>query len=407
MKRPKKVNSPILDTYDSSLPSPIQMLPDEVFIKIFSYLSLKEKFKCGKVCRLFRFLTLDPYLYREITIQPSPRENQVFELLLSRFSESIITLNLNFCTSIPPQSLTKISTCKSLKHLDLSHISDIPSSIFENHSIYESVHLVGSSFKDLNSLVRLCQNNLGLKSLSLDDIKLDGSILVSLCKNLKNLTFLSIGGIQVPNNSIIEAISSLDQLKVLKIRRCSTLVSFPRDFWGKFQNLIEVDLGYLNLSKEELSKIGDIFTLEKLDLSSIPLVTDDLITYYSTKLTFLQNLNLTSCSNISSPLIMNSGFPNLKVLTLYSCHKITPEFMKSLASLAHLEDLDLSYTPFLDSHMDHLLVNHSRIKVLQLRGTKITDISLDLLSSRAKQIEELNFGLCQTVYFIFIFYFFL
>ena len=82
----------------------IERLPDEIILKIFKELKFKELAQCAQVCKKFRHITQDEYLWQKINLYEKKVTPEFIAHILKQKTKY---LNL-FCAKIP-------KPCKELK----------------------------------------------------------------------------------------------------------------------------------------------------------------------------------------------------------------------------------------------------------------------------------------------------
>ena len=96
----------------------IEVLPNEILIKIFSYLSIRELIKvCAKVCKRFQELTHNEELWMRINLSEKNVDFDFIEYALDHGTKYLGLQRAQLCW---PDS-SNFQNWNKLKYLDLSH----------------------------------------------------------------------------------------------------------------------------------------------------------------------------------------------------------------------------------------------------------------------------------------------
>lgn len=182
----------------------------------------------------------------------------------------------------------------------------------------------------------------------------------------------------------VEIISTVTSLQDLRLRGAS-------DDWlqhiAKMHNLTSLHLCNSSLSGNGLEALVALQNLAHLDLNDSYDVDDDGLAHLA-ELPCLKTLKV-SQSEVSDVGIANLVDLPLEVLDVSHCQQVTDECGKSLAQIATLTELDVSFTHVTGFGFKRL----QKIKTLSLEHNNVTDAGLEELCEIAS-IEILNLAFC-------------
>ena len=255
----------------------IEKLPDEIILKIFKELKLKELGQCAQVCKKFRHITQDESLWQKINLYEKKVTPEFIAHILKQKTKY---LNL-FCAKIP-------KTCKELQ-----------SDYFPKENQLKYLNL-GFSTAQEEFLKYLTSTSSSLEKLSLAWLDIDLEFLEGLVQNSLTLKVLHLFDC-----------NGLDQMYGTK-KSIEIITS-------TFDQLTELNLGQTKLSRESIVYLCSNLTenLEKLSLENIKLIDEDIKTLLPRccKLTEL-DLNYTSITNQTVPIIIENLSKTLVKLSL-------------------------------------------------------------------------------------------
>ena len=196
-----------------------QDLPDELILKILSYLELKYLIKCGQISMRTRNISQDSSLWMTVNLMSKIVKTDLLEMILSRGCQ---TLNISNSTIVGSLS----SNIKSqLRDLYLSQSEwGYPEREWPAKVYYE---------ENVEVLEELLFSCCSLQRLEMEGLCLTPKMVLSICKNGKTLQVLNL------NHSLV---GTFDRLDV-------TLHNTTSDFQAIIkccQELKELDLNYVN-----------------------------------------------------------------------------------------------------------------------------------------------------------------
>ncbi|XP_026731998.1 F-box/LRR-repeat protein 7-like [Trichoplusia ni] len=335
-----------MDPVNEETPYDIDLLPDELVIHIFKFLSLKSLLKCEKVCNRWKKLARDSALWRPIVFvysgKPGLSEESKKSLkIIETHSECVYCLKIQYVYSY---SVIKsiIQQCHNLTSLELimcritkefeDDVTRWPN--LRKMNLKNSLVLMNNvdvmvpydQFKYLNylalsdfglpavtrdSLLR-CNN---LSHIFIEKVKdLDLEYVQNLINSKKEiLTALHIYGGDAVNDECLLMLSQCHLLKDLAIIRCE------------------------NFTDAGLIKLTNLRHLEHLQIWNNVNFTEANLhrTLASPNLVKLKSLSLSRIGNVSPVIVdvISEYYKNLKFLALYQCPRfINIDYEKQLKS---------------------------------------------------------------------------
>jgi Leucine-rich repeat (LRR) protein len=161
---------------------------------------------------------------------------------------------------------------------------------------------------------------------------------------------------------------------------------------GNFKKLASLDVSFCQtVTDEPLKSWANLQCLERLFMSHCRSITNDGIRSLK-ELPKLKQFHLSS----SHQLITDEGveliaaqFPNLEILDLSYCKKVTDAGIKHLAQLKNLKTLDVSCCPSVSDESISVLVGLKNLEKLNMQGTSA---SPDLIVSKMTQVKRFDFA---------------
>jgi len=371
-----------LDKKKYEVIEPMLCMPTEMWLHIFSYLSLVDLCHVSQTCSRFFNIATDRTLWRCVSIENKRLSNNLLELLGKRQPVELRFFNCD-STKVTNIGMRKLFRgCKnSLKKLT---ITDCKGNVFKGDNIFlyvschcpniRSLSVPWSSLGNdgLTALVsasaclkEICLNGnssindqsfsrlVDLHFLYLTCVEIEGCFNISsqailgLTKQAKNLTKFNIGLCsKVTHNYCLQICSQLQNLNYLDVHGITAIndccLKIIAEKCSELQTLIigncfEVtDLG-INYIASHLCKI------EHLDVSNCSKVSDESV--MKLKSTNLSYLDLSSTSVSSSTvdwLSQSSFFKSINFLKLSYCRNITfISLLKMVQSCSNLQNLHL------------------------------------------------------------------
>ncbi|XP_022118077.2 S-phase kinase-associated protein 2 [Pieris rapae] len=324
----------------------INILPDELIVLFFKYLSLEDILMCEDVCKRWRKLALDPILWRQFVIVFSgkPGQSEVSEKnleIISTHSEFIYSLKIQYVYNY---SDIESILCKCHNLISLELVMCRISKNFEDDlrnrthlrklSLKNSIQLSSEvdwlfPFDHLKELKYLALSDFGLapgncnmllecKNLSHIYIEKIRDLNLDFVKNLilskaNILETLHIYGGDSVDDACLKMLSRCTQLRDLAIIRCENLT----------------DEGLVNLIY--FKKLEHLQIWNNNNFSEMVLLK----TLGNATLITLESLSLSRVKNISPVIvdIISEYYKNLKFLALYQCPRIiNTDYEKQLKS---------------------------------------------------------------------------
>ena len=316
-----------------------QDLPDEVLLKILSFLETKDLIGCGQVSKRVRRISHDATLWVIVNLEKKIVQTELLEMILRKgcrilnlsHSEIIGSFNLNeFKSQIRVLNLSSsdeetfafvledfLSSCFSLRHLIMEGVYLTPqmaSSICKNGKTLQILNLKSSylDFISSRAIIKGCQ---GLKEIDLAHVNetngLQSDDLEFLVENISpNVEKLNLSSSQITDEDVETLLLRCNKITALSLEAT----------WITDDSLTNI-CQHLNLTLEELSLgPGDIdaFNLE-------PHQREERIQY-----------RLANPPDISFDAFLKlKSMPRLKILNLYHKHG-DEEFEDLRQHLPHL-----------------------------------------------------------------------
>lgn len=331
---------------NGSTPSNINILPDELLINIFQYLSIESILECERVCSRWKKLSRDLSLWRNLVFVYSGKPGQTeigernLEILdthrecirclklqyVYSYSEiksiidqcpNIISLELVMCR-IGKEFEQDITKWPDLRKINLKNSLVLMNNVevlvpYDNFKYlnYLSLSDFGLPVETRDSLLR-CNYLTHIFIEKVKDLTLD-YVKKLIANKMKILVALHIYGGDAVDDECLQMLTNCNSLKDLAIIRCENLTD---------AGLIKLT----NLQKIEHIQIWNntVFTEENLKR-----------TLSSPNLIKVESLSLSRIGNISPVIVdvISEHYKNLKFLALYQCPKITnTDYEKQLKS---------------------------------------------------------------------------
>ncbi|XP_072402785.1 uncharacterized protein [Diabrotica undecimpunctata] len=328
-------------------------LPDELVVKIFSYLTSVDISFCAQVCRRFDILAWTPSLWRVIVIEddnisgdkaikgvlrqlcgqgktgacPSVERIHITNgakisdkslLLLARRCPELTHLQLQGCSNLTNSVVFEIATkCNNLQHLDITGCSKI-SCINVNNGL-EPPRKLQLQYLDLS-----------------DCIAVQDSGLLIIVRNAPQLAYLYLRRcVQITDAGLKYIPSFCSGLRELSVSDCSNITDFGLYELAK----LGATLRYLSVAKcDQVSDAGlkviakKCYKLRYLNARGCEAVSDDAINVLARSCMRLRALDIGKCDVSDAGLrALAESCPNLKKLSLRNCDLVTDRGVQCVA----------------------------------------------------------------------------
>ncbi|CAH1103349.1 unnamed protein product [Psylliodes chrysocephalus] len=328
-------------------------LPDELVVKVFSFLTSVDLSICAQVCRRFDILAWTPSLWRVITIEddnisgdkaircvlrqlcgqgktgacPNVERIHITNgaklsekslILLARRCPELTHLQLQGCTNLTNSVIFEIATrCTSLQHLDITGCTKI-SCISINNGL-QSTRRLQLQYLDLS-----------------DCVALQDSGLLVIVRNSPLLAYLYLRRcVQITDAGLKYVPSFCSGLRELSVSDCSNITDFGLYELAK----LGATLRYLSVAKcDQVSDAGlkviakKCYKLRYLNARGCEAVSDDAINILARSCTRLRALDIGKCDVSDAGLrSLAESCPNLKKLSLRNCDLVTDRGVQCIA----------------------------------------------------------------------------
>lgn len=387
------------------------MLPEELILKIFSFLDILSLCRCATVCKYWNKLALDPDNWQNISLFVYRNRffgdrcpDEIIQNLANRYGDHLKRVNLRGC-NITDESIKVLSSnCRQLEDISLDDCHRLTDEaclqMAKNCSKLTSLNLASCNITD-RSLEAIGQ---GCQDLKLIDISNCNSIrpagIASLARDCQDLvSFISKAcSRDTINDESLHILGTwCHKLKLVNLNGCSAItdVGIGNLAQGCTQ-LVSLCLSRCHeITDQSLIHLaGSCHQLRFLGLNDCINLTDSGFYVLTQNCKLLENLDLEDCSQITDQtlLYLTNNCSNLKRLALSHCDKITDEGIKYIGnsetyclSLQYLE-LD-NCTQLTDTSMDHLTYCKHLKRLDIYDNNRITHQAIKKLFTFLPQIE--------------------
>ncbi|KAM6473722.1 uncharacterized protein PHA67_006393 [Liasis olivaceus] len=360
---------------------PWLLLPDELWLCIFSLLTHKDISRISQVCCHFYQLAGDKSFWKKIQLKNCHCLNDDWLIRLGKHHPECFTLD--HCHD-KEQRISEVGLkqffqyCEgSLKELNIKNCS-------------------GSGFKGDRVLLNastFCHN------LAVVDISWTGATdlgLIALVKASRSLQCFSANGCQITNDSVIALIGKHGKsLKKLEIFGCHAVTDkCLKSIAMKCPSLEFLNIGRIHrITQDCLVKlVNSLQKLTSLNVTGLEMMGDRLVHCILMKCPKLECLVLSSCAHITdiSLIEISTYLPMIRYLDVNGCKDVTDIGVQALAGNCHkLSYLDLSSTATSKRGVC-LLANFCFSTLECLKLSFCRNISLDAVAKLCKNCKRLR-----------------
>ncbi|KAK4222518.1 SCF E3 ubiquitin ligase complex F-box protein grrA [Podospora fimiseda] len=363
---------------DECIP-PVNRLPNEILIAIFSKLStLSDVLHVMLTCKRWSRNAVD-ILWHRPSCTSWEKHNLICRTLsvenpYFHYRDFVKRLNLaSLHESVNDGSVVPLAACNRVERLTLTNCKNLTDS----------------------GLIPLITNNTHLLALDIsnDDQITEASIyaIAEQCKRLQGLNVTGCG--KISNESLINLAKSCRYLKRLKLNDCSQIQDEAVSaFASHCPNILEIDLHQCRLIGNEpvTALLENSQALRELRLAHCELIDDSAFLSLSDKTyEHLRILDLTSCVRLTDRAVEKiiDIAPRLRNLVLAKCRNLTDAAVYSISRLGkNLHFLHLGHcSNITDDAVKRLVTLCNRIRYIDLGCcTHLTDESVTRLATLPK-----------------------
>lgn len=296
-------------------------------------------------------------------------------------NNTIVRLNIGK-TSISTKGFIQLTNLSVLKHLDISWtnlgIRELEFlKLFQN---LESLNLSGTKIDD--DFLENLQSMITLQDLSLKDTNISDKGVYYL-KDLNFIKRLDLSGLRFGENpSGLAALEHLSRLQILILRK-AVVNKTVLDYVSRCQLLRVLDITNSNVGNVDLSRLGELYSLQELYCGENPLTGDGL--------KYIKNIPALKLLDATATHIGGEEQQYLKYLTeietLYLAGTEFDDFgMASIEDLPKLVELDAGNTLVTKKSIECILKMPS-IRRVYLNGSKYTPKDIEALKKASPLLE--------------------
>ncbi|XP_005993552.1 F-box/LRR-repeat protein 7 [Latimeria chalumnae] len=375
--------------------APIDRLPDQAIIQIFSHLPTNQLCRCARVCRRWYNLAWDPRLWRTIRLTGDTiNVDRALRLLTRRLCQDtpnvclmLETVIVSGCRRLTDRGLYTISQCcPELRRLEVSGCYNISNeAVFDVVSRcpnLEHLDVSGCSKVTCISLTREASiklspmhgKQISIRYLDMTDcfvLEDEGlHIIAAHCTQLSHLYLRRC--LRITDEGLRYLMIYCTSIKELSVSDCR----FVSDFGMREVAKLESRLRYLSIA--HCGRITDVgiryiakycSKLRYLNARGCEGITDHGLEYLAKNCTKLKSLDIGKC-----PLVSDAGMEflalncfNLKRLSLKSCESVTGQGLQIVAAncfdlqMLNVQDCEISMEAlrFVKRHCKRCIIEHS------------------------------------------------
>lgn len=372
------------------------LLPWEIRLRIFQFLSLRDLAKCSCVCRAWNQVAKDGSLWAGVNLSSYAKKLNQEQLISLALKCGIFlrTLSARGCVQFNYDILAAFAAqCPRITTIDLTGCRSLPSSavclLLSQCTNLEHLNLSGVSCLEDGVLLCLARHNSQILTLDLTSCKAPLPLSDRTGMDPSASSSLTAVGLQT-------FISSCTVLTRLKVANCPAMNDTLIACLGNSQSLQELSVrGCLGVTDRGISAlVSKAIKLKRLNLSGCKLLTDKTLRTIAKHLTCIERLELAYCSQLS-----DSGFECMARscnfithLDMEECFEVTDQTLFAFAThLPKLQSLYLSYCEKITNAGIFRLVEGCR-KLRQLdidNCTRISDAAVRSVISSLSSLREL------------------
>nr|CAH7743368.1 unnamed protein product [Callosobruchus chinensis] len=325
-------------------------LPDDLVVRIFSFLTSIDLSICAQVCRRFDVLAWTPSLWRNIILDDdSVSGDRAIRGVLRQLCgqgrtgacPSVEKIYITNGVRLLDKSLLLLARrCPELTHLQLQGCSNLT-----NNALFEVVtRCTNLQHLDISGCIKIsCIGGLGaprrlqLQYLDLTDcVAVQDSGLMVIVRNCPHLAYLYLRRcVQITDTGLKYVPSFCSGLRELSVSDCTNITDFGLYELAK----LGATLRYLSVAKcDRVSDAGlkviarKCYKLRYLNARGCEAVSDDAITVLARSCTRLRALDVGKCDVSDAGLrALAESCPNLKKLSLRNCDLVTDRGVQCVA----------------------------------------------------------------------------
>ncbi|XP_062592742.1 F-box/LRR-repeat protein 12-like [Saccostrea cucullata] len=334
--------SPVLSNNEKK----ISDLPENLLLKIFDYLPVKELCIIGRVCRQWRRIVRDNSLWRHVDLLNYRLDlKKMWKVIRSHLSECLLSIKVKgFMDTGKPKS-----SAHSLSDAMLNDLKDRCPNLAE-------IHLKNCNTTNLNpklfppTLVRL----------TLENCAVQPGLMKNFSEDLPQLLYLNVSGTVRFDDIELSYLCKSEQLKSLVVNGCYRV---------SVEGLSKIAQNLKNLQEMELADTGIKNTNQNLELA---------VHHMTRNMSSLHHLNFKRCASLTPVILQNllSGLKKLKTLNIACCP-------------------DIKYTSLVNMEQNMRGLRLLEVCQSQMEGHNIEDLE-SLLVECSVHLTEPSSCKCQT-----------
>lgn len=365
--------------------SPFDGLPDDVVLKVFSYLSTNELCACSRVCRRFYFLTWEPGLWTNVELRglqtDVDRALRSVVQLLCRSSpvtagvcSTIERVVLSGCVRLTDRGLLTIARhCPEVRRLEIKGCHRVTNGglleVVSGCANLEHLDVTGCTQVDCIDMSRLRSRP-----------HVDASGRPSQCGVETHIRYLDLTDCHAFDDQSLKAtLRGCQQLTHLYMRRCAAVS----------------DAGLRHVA-------AHCPFLRELSVSDCPQVTDFGLYELARRLgPSLRYLSVAKCDQVSDAGVKQLARHcyRLRYVNVRGCEAVSDDGAAALArSCPRLRSLDLGKCDVTDVGLRHLAENCPNLRRVSLKSCElVTDKGVRWLAVYCRGLQQLNVQDCRLV----------